>query len=215
VSVMAMKRNQRSRNPRQVTVIGQRVLSPEDATRIRLEASQIVRARAQHRFQRQAHRLADRPERLSVANAMLSVEQRLVEALWTLARLPNDRGIGFASRNGVGYLDERADLYANAVANGGWLTTAPRPAPPSARAIDAMHEPLDWLRHLDRHHARIVTLGAQFKRGDIARNIGWTRIRQRHVELKDYSSRYLARIYSEGLRTIVAELTIARARQMS
>jgi hypothetical protein len=180
-----------------------------------IQASERFRHRAQQRFSRTAERLSGQPERLSIRNAMLSVEQRLVEALWTLARLPNDRGIGFARQNGIGYLDERTDLYANAVANGGWLTVPPRPAPPSARAIDAMHEPLDWLRHLDRSHARVLTLGAQYKRGDMARNIGWTRVRHGNPELNGYSSRHLARMYQDGLRIIVTELTLARVRQMA
>lgn len=199
---------------RQITIMGSRELAPEEAAAVRLQVSRSMRQREEDRYARQSRRLAHHPERLSVAKAMLSVERRLVTALWTLARLPNDRGIGFATRNGVGYLDERSDLYANAVENGGWLTVAPKPAPPDARAIDAMNEPLEWMRFLDRKTARILTIGAQYKRGDVARNVGWTRLRERHAELRDYSARYLARCYQEGLRTIVSELTLARARQM-
>lgn len=167
------------------------------------------RDRAEQRFARQAKRLSGHPDRLSVRNAMLSVEQRLVEALWTLARLPNDRAIGFASRHGVGYLDERADLYANAVENGGWLTTAPRPAPPSARAIDAMHEPLEWLRYLDRPIAKLLMEGALSKRGDVANQVRWSRIRKK-LDMEHLTVRTLQRRYESGLRDIVAALTERR-----
>lgn len=194
------------------TIHGSRTLSGEDATALRIEVSRSIRQRAEQRFDRAERRLADAPERLSVRRAMLSIEQRLVEALWTLARLPGDRGIGYAKRNGLGYFHEYADKVEQAKA-AGWLTTAPMAAPPDAKAIDAMHEPLDWLRYLDRERARILTLGAQYKRGDMARNIGWARIRERNPELKDYSARYLARRYHEALRTLVAELTIARMGQ--
>jgi hypothetical protein len=140
---------------------------------------------------------------------MFAVEQRIVEALWTLARLPNDRGIGFATRNGVGYLDERADLYANAVTNGGWLSTAPRPAPPSAKAIDAMHEPLEWLRHLERSQAKLVTAGAMSRRGDMDNPVRWSRIRV-SLGMEGLTIRTLQRRYENGLRDIVAYLTMAR-----
>lgn len=196
------------------TLYGSRSLTGEDARTLRVEVSRSMRQRAEQRYGRAERRLADAPERLSIRRAMLSVEQRLVEALWTLARLPNERGIGFARRNGLDYTMEKEDKWGAAVAGGGWLSQEPRPAPPSAHAIDAMHEPLDWLRYLDRERARILTLGAQYKRGDLARNIGWSRIRERNKELRDYSARYLARQYHSALRTIVAELTIARARQM-
>jgi hypothetical protein len=209
-----MRQAVRRKSQKQVTVMGSRVLSAEEATQIRVELSNRFRLRQAQRLERRVSRLSGCPERMSVAKAMFAVEQRIVEALWTLARLPNDRGIGFAQRNGIGYMDERSDLYANAVANGGWLTTAPRPAPPSAKAIDAMHEPLDWLRFVDREAARILTISAQYKRGDMARNIGWTRLRERHKELHDYTARYLARRYQDALRTIVTELTIARVGQM-
>jgi hypothetical protein len=173
-------------------------------------ASLSMRERAEARLNRRVKRLNGCPERMSIAKAMFAVEQRIVEALWTLARLPNDRGIGFASRNGVGYLDERADLYANAVAAGGWLTTAPKPAPPSAKAIDAMYEPLDWLRHLDRKQAKLLTAGATYRRGDIARPISWARIRAKVPEYAALPVRTLQRRYEQALRDVVSHLTLAR-----
>lgn len=194
---------------RQVTIYGSRVLGDEEAAAVRLELSQRFRARQESRIGRRVSRLNGCPERTSVAKAMFAVEQRIVEALWTLARLPNDRGVGFASRHGVGYLDERADLYANAVANGGWLTTQPRPSPPSARSIDAMHEPLDWLRVLDRPLARLLAEGASSRQGDMENPVRWSRIRKK-LEMEHLTVRTLQRRYETALRSIVAELTLAK-----
>lgn len=177
-----------------------------------LDISRRFRERQEQRLRRTVRRTGHAPDRMSTAKAMLAVETRLVEALWTLARLPGDRGIGYASRNGVGYLDERADLYANAVANGGWLTTAPRPAPPSSKAIDAMYEPLEWLQLLDRKTARFVTVVAQSKKGDAAANIPWSRVRKAMPELDAHTSNRLHKLYRNGLRDIVNELTLAKWR---
>jgi hypothetical protein len=208
------KRKPRRSNVRQVTIHGERVLGAEEAAILRVEISRTFRARQQQRLESRVSRFARCPERLSVAKAMFAVEQRLVEALWTLARLPNDRGIGFAQRNGVGYLDERSDLYANAVANGGWLTVPPKPAPPSAKAIDAMHEPMDWLAMLDRSQAKLLTEGAMSRRGDMANPVRWSRIRKK-LELEHLTVRTLQRRYEAALRIIVSELTIASASRMS
>lgn len=194
---------------RQVTVMGSRTLSPEEAAAVRMEVSRSFRQRQEQSFERRVQRVAHCPERMSVAKAMFAVEQRLVEALWTLARLPNDRGVGFASRNGVGYLEERADLYANAVANGGWLTVPPKPAPPSAKAIDAMHEPLDWLRFLDRPIAKLLSEGAMSRCGDMANPVRWSRIRKK-MGLEHLTVRTLQRRYEGALRDIVAALTERR-----
>jgi hypothetical protein len=199
----------RRKPQRQVTMIGNRVLGDEEAAQIRLQLSRQFRYRQQASLERRVSRISGCPERLSVAKAMFSVEQRLVEALWTLARLPNDRGVGFAQSHGIGYIEERADIYANAVANGGWLTVAPRPAPPSAKAIDAMHEPLDWLRLLDRSQAKLLSEGAMSRRGDMANPIRWSRIRKK-LEMEHLTVRTLQRRYDAALRMIVAELTAAR-----
>lgn len=194
---------------RMVAIVRSRTVSGDEAKAVALEASRSFRQRQEERFDRRVCRFSHSPERLSVAKAMFAVEQRIVEALWTLARLPNDRGIGFASRNGVGYLDERADLYANAVAAGGWLTTAPRPAPPSAKAIDAMHEPLEWMRQLERSTAKLLTEGAMSRRGDMANPVRWSRIRKK-LEMEHLSIRTVQRRYEQALRDIVSQLTIAR-----
>lgn len=195
---------------RMEVIVNGRAVPKPDQQAVLLDVTQRLRQREEERYARRSKRLSHHPERHSVVNAMLSVERRLVTALWTLARLPEDRGIGYAMRNGVGYLDERVDLYANAVAAGGWLTVPPKPAPPSAKAIDAMDEPLSWLRLLDRDQAKLLSEGAISKRGDMANHIKWSRIRKKLPEFGNYSVRTLQRRYEQALRTIVAELSIRR-----
>lgn len=191
---------------RMVAVSGSQTFTGEQAKVVSLAASRSFRERQAERLDRRVRRLSGCPERVSVAKAMFAVEQRIVEALWTLARLPNDRGIGFATRNGIGYLDERGDLYANAVAAGGWLTVPPKPSPPSAKAIDAMHEPLEWLRQLDRSQAKLLSEGAMSRRGDMANPVRWSRIRKK-LDMEGFTIRTLQRRYEQGLRDIVAHLT--------
>lgn len=189
---------------RMVTIVGSKTYTGAEATALRVDVSRRMASRHEAKLARRTERLAHCPERLSVAKAMFAVEQRIVEALWTLARLPNDRGIGFASRNGVGYLDERADLYANAVAAGGWLTVPPRPSPPSARAIDTMHEPLEWLRLLEREQAKLLSEGATYRRGDMANNINWNRLKARFPQYAGLTIRTVQRRYEQALRDLVA-----------
>jgi hypothetical protein len=160
------------------------------------------------RLERRVTRLTGTPERLSVQKAMLAIEDRIVKAFWVLARLPNDKGIGYAKRNGLDYLPEREDRFANAVAAGGkWDQETPRPAVPSGREIDAMYAPLEWLRLLDREHACILSIGAQWKRGESCRRVSWPRARERHTEFANYSTRTLQRRYNDALRTITVALT--------
>lgn len=185
------------------TIVGSRVYKGEAGLAQRLEASRVVRERTEARLARRVKRFGHCPDRLSVAKAMIAIEQRIVEALWTLARLPNDRGIGFAKRNGVGYMDERADLYANAVAAGGWLTTAPKPPPPSARSIDEMYAPLEWLRHLERSQAKLLSEGAMSRRGDMENPVRWSRIRKT-LEMEHLTIRTLQRRYEQAIRDLIA-----------
>lgn len=194
---------------REVTEFRGKVLPKEEAQVLRLQASENLRQREQERYTRQSRRLGHSPERLSVAKAMLSVERRIVSALWTLARLPNDRGVGFAKQHGVAYFSEYADRVEQGRA-AGWMATPPRPSPPTARAIDEMHEPLEWLRMLDRDVARILSEGALSKRGDMARQVAWGRVKRNMPELGGLTIRTLQRRYETALRTIVAELTLAR-----
>lgn len=186
-------------------------VSKERGRALATAASYSLRNRVEiSHLERRASRITGSPERLSVQRAMLAVEDKLVQAFWVLARLPNDRGVGYASRHGVDYMMDRVDKWGAAVAGGGWLTEAPRPSPPRASSIDAMHEPLGWLCHLDRSTARLVTVAAQSKRGDTAANISWGRVRATLPEVATYSTNRLHRVYRDGLRTIVNELTLAR-----
>jgi hypothetical protein len=184
------------------TIVGSKTYKGAEGLAIRLEASRALAQRREAKLSRRVNRLAHCPERLSVAKAMFAIEQRLVEALWTLARLPNDRGIGFAQRNGVGYFHDYADKVEQAKA-AGWLTTPPKPSPPDARAIDAMSEPLEWLRLLDRGNAKLLSEGAMSRRGDMANPVRWSKIRK-SLEMEHLTIRTLQRRYEQALRDLIA-----------
>lgn len=184
------------------TIYGSRTFKGDEGLAVRLEVSARM-MRSDRRVARRVERLAYTPDRLSVAKAMEAIERRLVDALWTLARLPNDRGVGFARRHGVGYLDERADLYANAVANGGWLTNPPPPPPPSGKAIDAMDEPLEWLRLLERSRAKLLSEGAMSRCGNMENPVRWRHI-QAKLQLTGVTIRTMQRWYESALRELHA-----------
>lgn len=192
------------------TVHGARILEGDEAAAVRMEASDRFRSRqVQRRFERQAIRERSTQDRPAVALRMLEVESRIVEALWTESRLPAPMGNAGATRHGIRYLDERSDLYANAVQNGGWLTVPPSPAPPSAREIDDADPesgPLSWLRFLDREDAKLVTVAAGQKRGDVARNVSWRRVKQSLPRLVGLEPATLSRRYNAAIRQIVAML---------
>jgi hypothetical protein len=202
----------RRQKVRTVVVHNGRELSREQGQAVVLDASRAFDAkRLQARMARVEKRHAQTPERLSIEKAMLAVEERLVKAYWVLARLPNDKGIGFAKRNGVDYSEEREDRFANAVAAGGkWEQIAPRPPVPSGREIDAMQEPFDWLRWLEESDARVLAAGAMWKRGDSGRNVNWIRVRASRPELEGFTTDMLKVKYRHALREIVAELTARR-----
>lgn len=195
---------------RMITIHGSKRLEGQEAIAVRLSASRSFLARAENvRASRQASRVSGLPERDSVQKAMLLVEHRIAEALWVLARLPGDRGIGFSARNGVSYIPDRIDNYAAAL-EGKLSVPPPKPPPPSSKAIDAMFEPLDWLKLIPRDQARLLTIGAQSKRGDVSRNISWARMRVSFPELAGLSTRTCQRRYQDALRAIVAELTLEK-----
>lgn len=187
---------------RMVAIVGRSEYRGEEAKAVVLAASRSFRDRAEAHIDRRIRRFNGCPERLSVAKAMFAIEQRIVEALWTLARLPNDRGIGFAQRNGVGYFHDYADKVEQAKA-AGWLTTPPKPSPPDARAIDAMTEPLEWLRLLERGNAKLLSEGAMSRRGDMANPVRWSRIRK-SLEMEHLTIRTLQRRYEQALRDLIA-----------
>jgi hypothetical protein len=153
-------------------------------------------------------RLAEAPDRASVAKAMLAVEDRLVRAFWTIARLPGER-LGGNGRCGIDYAPDPGDLTGYSDAAGGkWESVAPRPPIPSAKEIDDAKAALDWLLLIeDERLRRVLVAGATSKRGDARRGVPWPRLRR---SLGSYTERHLRRKYQEALRTIVTELTLAR-----
>lgn len=197
---------------RMMVVVNGREMSREQGEAVLLDLTQRLDAR---RLQARLHRLEKRhgraPERMSVEKAMLAVEERIVRAYWVLARLPNDKGIGYARRNGVDYMQEREERFANAVAAGGkWDQPSPRPAVPSGKEIDAMQEPFEWLRWLDESEVRILAAGAIWKRGDAGRNVNWNRAKASNRSIANFTNEQLKQKYRSALRNIVAELTTRR-----
>lgn len=191
-----------------VTIERGKEVEADFAERRRLEASIAVDAnRIFANIERQALHPVDAPDRASVKRAMRSVEAAIVQALWTLARLP-DRNPLRQSQHGLGYIQDPRDRFANAVANAGkWDDVRPRPALPSAKAIDAMHGPLEWLQSLAVNHARLVSIAAGTKRGDPERSVSWRRVRDALPETRTQTIRTLQRRYDDGIRQIVARLT--------
>lgn len=191
-----------------VTEYGGRVLGPEEATVVRLVASKrIAEQNEVERAKRRLARVNEMPiERQSVARAMLFVEIRFVKALWVLERALSAEGaMGHSSRNGLDYFHDRLEQFANAVANGGWHVAAPRPPVPQAKEIDEANKCKDWLRYLEPTEARVLTIGAMMKKGDVGRRINWMRVKGRLPEFYEYTDRRLRGIYSSALRNIVAE----------
>ena len=204
---------------RQVTVIGERVLPAAEAQAVRLEVSRSFRERQeQSRLSRRIHRLDAAPDRRSIAYAMLMVEIRLVKAFWTIARQPAKGAVpGSAGRCGIPYLHDRSDVdarYTDA-AGGKWEAPPPRPALPSSKDIDQANEALDWLLHVDEPRRKILVIGATSKRGDAGRRINWMRLRAGLPDYAGMTVRTLQRRYSEALRIIVTEMTIAELSRVS
>lgn len=146
------------------------------------------------------------PDRASVKRAMEAVEARLVEAIWTLARLPDrEKGWLHQARHGLDYIEERGDRWGRAVdpAPGkavGFDPVPMRPAPPAARAIDRMYAPLTWLQQLDRRTALVVYWACASMRGDPAANVSWERVKA--ASGVQVTRQRLAQIYEAGLRAI-------------
>lgn len=168
----------------------------------------------QGRVERAKRRHEGSPERQSVAIAMLAVEEQIVKALWTIARQPLGRISPMPSgRCGVDYIHDRSDVFSIYVdAKGGkWDMVAPRPALPSAKDISQANLAQDWLLLIDDEGLRrLLVAGATSKRGDAGRGVNWMRVRQSLRELGGLSVRTLKWRYSEALRIIVSELTLAR-----
>lgn len=197
------------------TIYGSQTLKGAEGLALRVEVSRRMLERNEaSRIHRRLARLPDAPERRSVAEAMLSVEVRLVKAFWTIARQPlGSAAPGSSNKNGLEYFHDRADTHARyADAPGGkWEMIAPRPSLPSSKEIDDANAALDWLLLIDDEILRkLLVVGATNKRGDAGRNISWPRIRLTMPELGRYTTRSLKMKYREALRIIVHELTVAR-----
>lgn len=200
-----------------ITIANGRELKGPEAERIRIEASYGLKAgqmiAESARLERRVQRLSSAPDRLSIAKAMLAVEERLVQAFWTIARQPMMQLSPSAGKiNGVSYIHDRQDTHARYTdAPGGkYETIAPRPSLPSSKEIDAATDALDWLLLVDERRRKLLVVGATSKRGDAGRNISWNRLRIHLPEFADCTTRTLQDRYRQGLREIVTELTLAR-----
>lgn len=191
-----------------------RAVPKELAKSVVLDASSRFRARQLERRIARAVKRNPSPERQSVAIAMLAVEEKIVSALWTIARQPlGAAGPKLIARCGLDYIHDRLDvhsIYADA-AGGKYDSIAPRPALPSSREITLADQVQDWLLLIDDEFMRkLLVVGATSKRGQVARQINWNRIRAGMKELDGLSERTLRFRYNEALRIIVSELTLAR-----
>lgn len=205
------KKRARIRRPRQkptlVVVHGSRTLSPDEADALLRHISAAIQSRSL--IGRRYDRIEDkvRPERRSVERAMLVVEEAFVKAMWVLQRTTgDDRPAGFEGNTGISYIAENVDRIGQAVANGGWIMPAPRPAQPSSKEITAAENAHLWVRFLEPLPARVLTVGAMSKRGDAGRRVNWNRVRPRLPELDGYTVRSLQGIYTAALRSIVVKL---------
>jgi len=202
---------------RMEVIHGSRVVPKAEQQALLAGVSDRIRDRNEMRIQqatavRRSHHLALEHERDSVKRAMLAIEQRLVEALWVLARLPTKGARGFSNRNGIDYMLDKVDQYANAVANGGkWDLPPEKPPVPSGKAIDAMYDPLEWLSWLGRLDGKMVAAAAASRRGQMRANIRWQWVKTQVPEMADMSSRTLEYRYKNALRDLVAELTFRKA----
>lgn len=207
-----MAQRKRRLNPRMVVVCGERELPKEQGQAVVLDMSRTFRE-AQERNE-QIRAMARRPSRgdaASVRFAMQAIEYRIVKGLWTLEiSLPPEGRVGWKGRTGIDYMMERDDKWAAAVAGGGWLTTAPRPAPPPREEIDAAHEARKWIEMLPDQQARLLATAALSKRGDRARRVNWDWVKDRLCISDKVPLRTLRDRYDQALRYIVAELTLAR-----
>jgi hypothetical protein len=202
--MIAVKR--RPKNVRQVTMMGQRVLGAEEAVAVRLELSNQFRRRQEQQQAQLANsraRIVEVADRSSIRRLVDSVEARLVDALWTLARLPDG---GSGGRCGLPYMHDKAEIFANAVAAGDWHR--PHMGAPPPKSIDAMHVPLSWLSWLPRELADIVRAGAASKEGNVDANVSWGLVRGQVEAARALTIRTLQRRYEAGLRAIAMQLAI-------
>lgn len=191
---------------RMEVIHGGKIVPKDQASALMISVSERMRAReSKYQAERQEQydlRRASRTEDLStMARLVVSVEARIVEAVWTERRLP---GGGAGGRCGISYLHEPSEIFANAVASGDWHK--PHPGSPPPKAIDRMHEPLSWLAWLPRDLAAIVRAAADSKEGNPQANVAWGLVRRQVVAAEDLPVRTLQRRYELGLRTIAVRL---------
>jgi hypothetical protein len=206
--------------PRFVVIEGNRVLDETEAVAWSIGVNQRFEARAlRRRLERTIERHKDAPDRQSVAVAMLAVEEKIVAALWTIARQPLGKVAPMLlGRCGIEYVHDRTDVHSiySDAAGGKWDTAAPRPSLPSAKDISEADRVQDWLLLVDDESMRkLLVMGATSKRGDAGRRIPWPRLRPSLPEYKGSTIRTMQRRYDEALRIIVTELTIARMSSLS
>lgn len=188
-----------------------RELSKDEGRAVLIEVSRGMRERQE--WEAQLRALARRPtakESAAIRLAMQSVEQRIVRGLWVLEISQDPDGPRSQRKHGLGYTHERSDVdarYTDA-AGGKWEAPPPRPAVPSNKEIDAALEAKGWIEYLDDDQARLLTVAAMTKRGDRKRGISWERVTDRLPQFRGVSLRTLRDRYDQGLRNIVAELTL-------
>lgn len=155
----------------------------------------------------------------SIAALAYTVESRIVEAAWTLARLPDrERAwIYGQQRHGLDYLQDASERWANAVdpVKGtpvGFGEMPVRPGPPTAKEISRWVEALSWLSMVKRDHARVVFGAAASRRGDMDRRVSWRAARA--MSGLEVSRQRLATIYDQSIADIAAELVAREARSI-
>lgn len=213
VGIAMVKRSKPRRvKPRIVeTVYGSRTLQGAEAEVLRLHVSRGMQERRE--WEDQLRALARRPgpqEAPAMRVAMQAVEQRIVRGLWVIEISEIGDGPRQQRQHGLGYMPEAVDRIGEAVAKGGWQAPSPRPPIPSSKEIDAAREAQRWIEWLDDGQARLLTVAAGTKRGDRQRRVNWDRVKAA-LRLPDATPlRTLQERYDRALRTIVAELTLAR-----
>jgi len=128
------------------------------------------------------------------------VEALLIEAAWTLHRLP-DREQALLYQSNTFWPDHIYDYPGGGDPFGLYRTQSNRPSVPTAKEIDAMQPSLDLLRALpDIEDRRFLFHVAAYQKGERAQRIGWTKIKD-NLAL-DVSRWTLKRRYAEALAWI-------------
>lgn len=194
-----------------------KTLEGEAAQLAMLEAGQRLLDRAREK-QLEAERveLNDQPADTSaMGRATAAIEERLVQAFATIARLPvprNDTAPRSAQRNGVDYFHEKVDSLARFVdaAAGKWESVdRSRPPSPSPQAIDQANRAIEWLLLIeDEPLRRILVVGATSKRGNVKRRIAWAKLAPLLPQWADRSNRTKQRAYCQAIHSIMEGLTL-------